>query len=315
MGKKDDSKSTAPTRPDVWLGRDLFMKIRKATLDEMLRRAVEQSIPEGTEKIAVWASGGIDSSALLWYLKDQGWDAEGIHVYFEEGARSLDLFNGVTEHLGLAGLSYKMELKDHFQLLPYALVNHEGTMSAFPTLLLFMALRSMKYDLILHGLGLDELVGGYRQHAEALDRDFVAVENRFYAELPMRQRNTEIQPRSLGLSIAAPFISDELRAWGQSLPRTDKTLGNCTKIILRKSMRDRIPESNRMDGFFAGSKEGFHPPIKKWWLGGLGYWTMSRLSRIDKIRLRKRSLWAKIIRANERERKRVQSMVEKANGN
>ena len=287
------------------------MKIRLATLNEMLRRAVENSIPEGTEKIAVWASGGIDSSTLLYYLKDQ--DIEGIHVYFEEGARSLGLFEGVTEELGLKGHAYKMELKDHFHLLPQALIRHEGKMSAFPTMLLFMALRSLDYDLILHGLGLDELVGGYRQHAEALDRDFVAIENKFYAELPMRQHNTEIQPRSLGLSIAAPFINAELREFCQALPRSDKTIVDWTKICLREIMKGRIPDANRLEGLSAGSKEGFHPPIREWWAEGLGIWSMSRLSRLDKIRLKRKSLWKKIIRANERERKRVQSMEEKAN--
>ena len=100
------------------------MKIRKASLDEMLRRAVEKSIPEGTGKIAVWASGGIDSSALLYYLKDR--DVDGIHVYFEEGARSRILFDGVLKHLRLKGYAAKMELQDHFQLLPFALANHEG---------------------------------------------------------------------------------------------------------------------------------------------------------------------------------------------
>lgn len=282
------------------------MKIRKATLDEMLRRAVEDSIPEGTERIGVWASGGIDSSALLYYLKDH--DAEGIHVYFEEGAQSLTLFDEVTEYMGLDGYAYKMMLDDHFQLLPWALDAHEGAMSAFPTLLLFMALKSRKYDLILHGLGLDELIGGYRQHAAALDRDFTAVENRFFDELPMRQHNTEIQARNIGLNIAAPFIDEELRGFCQGLPRRLKTEGPKTKIILRELMRDRVPNSNRLAGLYAGSKEGFHPPIREWWESGLMDWTYQRLSWLDMLRLRRKSTWAKIIRANERERKKCISV-------
>ena len=287
------------------------MKIRMATLDEMLRRAVENSIPEGTEKIAIWASGGIDSSALLYYLKD--YDAEGIHVYFEDGARSKLLFEDVTEHLGLTGHAYQMTLKDHFQLLPAALRAHERAMSAFPTMLLFMAMRSMKYDLILHGLGLDELLGGYRQHSEALGRDFVKVENRFYDELPMRVYNTERQALALGLTITAPFISDELREFCQALPRYKKTNGSTTKIILRHLMWERIPGANIREGLIAGTKEGFHPPLREWWEEGLGEWTLSRLSRLDRLGLRKKSLWKKIIRANERERKKqVQSMAESA---
>ena len=279
------------------------MKIRKASLDEMLEYAVIKSIPEGTRKIAVWASGGIDSSALLWYLKDHGWDADGIHVYFNIMDPSIDLFSGVINHLGLNGYLYHMTLKDHFQLLPSALANHEGPMSAFPTMLLFMALRSLDYDLILHGLGLDELVGGYRQHAEAQDQDFVSVENKFYDELPMRQRNTELQARALGLNIAAPFIDDELRAYCQGFPRRMKTEMRATKILLRRIMRERIPENNRMEGYFAGSKEGFHPPLREWWAEGLGEWTMSRLSWWEKRRMKGR-LWRMIIRANEKERER-----------
>ncbi len=274
------------------------MKIRKATFDEMLRRAVDNSIPEGTKKIAVWASGGIDSSTLLYYLKDR--DVDGIHVYFEEGARSLSLFNEVTDFLGVDGYAYKMNLADHFGLLEWALLHHKGKMSAFPTMLLFMALKSRKYDLILHGLGLDELVGGYRQHAEALDRDFTAVENRFYEELPMRQRNTEGQAQRLGLNIAAPFIDEELREYCQALPRTDKTLGNQTKIILRHIMRDRIPELNRTAGYFAGTKEGFHPPIREWFDQGLGDWVTARLSWWEKRRM-KGLLWKRLMRANQKE--------------
>ena len=272
-------------------------------LDKMLRRAVESSIPEGTERIGVWASGGIDSSALLYYLKD--YDVEGIHVYFKAGARSKLLFEGVTDHLGIKGHSHLMTLKDHYQNLPQALIRHEGPMSAFPTMLFFIAIRSLDYDLILHGLGLDELLGGYRQHEEARGRDFVNVENRFYDELPMRVYNSECQALSMGQKITAPFISEVLRGYCQELPRSDKAFMGATKIILRDIMRGRIPRVNLIEGRFAGSKEGFHPPIREWWDQGLGSWVMSRLSRWDKIRLKRKSLWAKIIRANERERARV----------
>ena len=280
------------------------MKIRKASLDEMLRRAVEKSIPEGTGKIAVWASGGIDSSALLYYLKDR--DVDGIHVYFNIMDPSIDLFMGITEHLGFNGYLYHMELKDHFDLLPWALANHYGEMSAFPSMLLFMALRSAKYDLILHGLGLDEHMGGYRQHAEASDQDFLKVENRFYDELPMRRRNTELQARAVGLNIAAPFIDGELREYCQALPRHAKTNGSATKVMLRQLMWEKIPGANMREGLVAGSKEGFHPPLREWWAEGLGEWTMSRLSWWERRRM-KGMLWKMIMRANEKERKRIKS--------
>ena len=266
---------------------------------------MDNSIPEGTKKIAVWASGGIDSSTLLYYLKDR--DVDGVHVYFEDGARSRVLFDEVTEALGLDGYAYKMTLDDHFRLLEWALLHHKGEMSAFPTMLLFMALKSRKYDLILHGLGLDELVGGYRQHAEALDRDFTAVENRFYDELPMRQLNTEGQAQRLGLSIAAPFIDEELRGFCQGLPRRFKTHGSKTKIILRDIMSNRLPVANRLEGTFAGSKEGFHPPIREWWDQGLGDWVRARLSSWEQRRTRG-LLWRKLMRANQKEKDQLEKV-------
>lgn len=271
----------------------------KNRLDEMLARAVESSIPEGTGKIAVWASGGIDSSALLYYLRNH--DADGIHVYFEDGARSVGLFDEVIEYLGLDGYSFKMTLKDHGFLLPWALPHHEGKMSAFPTLPMFTAMKSHKYDLILHGLGLDELLGGYRQHAEAPHCNFAAVENRFYDELPMRRYNTENAAEKMGLNICAPFIDPELREFCQGLPRRLKTQGSKTKIILREIMTGRIPPENRLEGTFAGSKEGFHPPIRAWFDQGLDAWVRKRLSWRERRRLRGQ-LWNQLIRANEKMR-------------
>ena len=266
---------------------------------------MDKSIPEGTKKIGVWASGGIDSSTLLYYLKDR--DVDGIHVYFEEGARSLSLFNEVTDFLGVDGYAYKMNLADHFDLLEWGLLHHKGEMSAFPTMLLFMALKSRKYDLILHGLGLDELVGGYPQHAEALDRDFTAVENRFYGELSMRQRNTEVQAQRLGLNIAAPFIDAELRGFCQGLPRRLKTHRSKTKIILRYIMSNRLPVANRLEGTFAGTKEGFHPPIREWWDQGLGDWVTARLSWWERRRTRG-LLWRKLMLANQKEKDRLETV-------
>lgn len=273
--------------------------------DNLLRKAVADAVPDDAKKICVWCSGGVDSSALLSYVQELGHDVHAIHVIFEWGSPTYPLFSGLTSWLKVHGSTILMSLSDHFRLLPQALKQHTGKMGAFPSMLLFMAKESEDYDLILHGLGMDELVGGYRQHAEAVDDvNFLEVEDHYYRVLPETKRRTEAQARAMGLAIEAPFINLDLERFCRALPRDLKTAGSGTKLILRSIMEGRIPDANRLDGFIAGSKGGFHPPIQEWWAEGLDTWVTSRLNVIDKIRTR-RSLWAKIIRANEVEKGRM----------
>jgi asparagine synthetase B (glutamine-hydrolysing) len=270
--------------------------------DNLLRKAVADAIPDDVKKICVWCSGGVDSSTLLYYVQGLGYNVRALHVVFEWGSPTYPLFSGLTSSLKIVASTRLMSLSDHFRLLPQALKQHTGKMGAFPTMLLFMAKESEDYDLILHGLGMDELVGGYRQHAEAVDDvDFLGVEDHYYQALPETNRRTEAQARAMGLAIEAPFINPDLERFCRALPRGLKTEGDRTKIILRDLMRGRIPDPNRLDGLIAGTKGGFHPPIREWWAEGLGAWSNERLSRLDKFRTR-RSLWKRIKRANEIEK-------------
>jgi asparagine synthetase B (glutamine-hydrolysing) len=271
-------------------------------LDRVLEKAVLDHTYEPMLKIAVWCSGGLDSSTLLYYLRDH--NVTGIHLYFFPFLDTLPLFNGLTEALNVDGVSYEMTLSDHWRLLPEALRNHTIKMTAFPTMLLYMAKVSKEYDLILHGLGLDELFGGYRQHAQATDKDFPEVEQYYHDMVITRKENTEIQAKTLGLRIEAPFINDNLREICGAMPRKWKTRGHFTKIILRELMEGKIPVANFRAGAIAGTKGGFHPPIRGWWNNGLDKWCLKRLGIIDRWKTRG-NLWNKIIRANEIERARI----------
>ena len=273
--------------------------------DNLLRKAVAAAIPDDVGEVCVWCSGGVDSSALLYYVKDLGYDVHAIHVIFEWGDPTYPLFSGLTSSLKVHGSTHLMSLSDHFRLLPQALKQHTGKMGAFPTMLLFMAKESEDYDLILHGLGMDELVGGYRQHAEAVDDlAFSFVEESYYQVLDETERRTEVQARAMGLAIEAPFINSDLIKFCRALPRGLKTDWGPTKVILRDLMSGRIPNANRLDGLIAGTKGGFHPPIREWWAEGLGAWARERLNILERYRLRGQ-LWNLIIRANEKEKRRL----------
>ena len=273
--------------------------------DNLLRKAVADAIPDDAKKICIWCSGGVDSSTLLYYVQELGHNTHAIHVIFEWGSPTYPLFSGLTSSLKVHGSTRLMSLSDHFRLLPQALKQHTGKMGAFPTMLLFMAKESEDYDLILHGLGMDELVGGYRQHAEAVDDvAFLGVEDHYYRVLPEIKRRTEAQAKAMGLAIEAPFINPDLERYCRALPREFKTMGHHTKIILRTLMSGRIPRENRLAGDIAGTKGGFHPPIREWWAEGLGAWSNERLDYWQTVRLRGQ-LWNMIIRANEVEKGRM----------
>lgn len=270
----------------------------KEEFDCLLRKAIMGYVDEDS-RIAVWCSGGIDSSTLLYYLKD--YDVTAIHLFFPPDATTYNLHGPLVDFLTVKSRTYGMHLSDHWTLLHTALLAHPGKMSAFPTMLAYMCQVSEDYDIILHGTGMDELVGGYRQHAQASDEEFPMVEQHYYDTVHTFKHNTEAQALARGLAIESPFIDAGLQTFSQALPRRYKTHGHHTKILLRALMVGRIPEANRLSGLVAGSKGGFHPPIREWWAQGLEEWTMARLGVIDRFRTR-RNLWKRIIRANEKEK-------------
>jgi len=267
-------------------------------LDNLLRSSIEASISSTDKRIVVWASGGIDSSVLLYYLRDR--DPLALHIYFKGEERELNLFNEITDYLNIETRICEMTIFDHWTLLDRALLNHTGPMTAFPTLPMFTALKSRPCDKILYALGLDECFAGYRNHV--LAPDFKEVEDYHIDRLPLVKERHENQALALDMKIEAPFINDDLIAYCRGLPIEEKTEGHRTKIMLREFMRGKIPESNRLAGLIVGTKGGFHPPLDKWWIQGLRFYVHNHLSLFERIRTRG-FLWKKIDLANEKHKR------------
>ena len=239
---------------------------------------------------------------LLYYTQE--YDPVAIHIYFEGEDNALNLFKDITSALDIEGRVYEMKLKDHFSLLHDALKNQTGEMNAFPTLHLFIAQKSTEFDIILYGLGMDELLGAYPRHIKANDQDYPKIEQLYYNMLPRRKNNCEVQAKALGLKVEGPFMDDELINFCKKMPRDFKMNAFKTKLILRDLMKGRLPESNRLNGLIVQTKGGFHPPIKNWWNDGLDTWVHDKLNLFDEIKTG-RNLWKKIIHANEKERMKL----------
>jgi len=91
--------------------------------------------------------------------------------------------------------------------------------------------------------------------------------------------------------VRMPFMDWRLVSFTMALPEASKSSDGYTKMIARRAMAGRMPESIRM----GRRKVGFNSPMPEWLNGPLSGWTASLLDRkvsafaelVDEINLRK----------------------------
>ena len=86
------------------------------------------------------------------------------------------------------------------------------------------------------------------------------------------------------LEVRAPFLDHTLVEFVAGIPSRLKLRGLTTKVILRRTVRDRLPHA-----VLARRKRGFNIPFSRWVLDGLGD---SLRRRFDRERVRSRGLFA-----------------------
>jgi asparagine synthase (glutamine-hydrolysing) len=108
--------------------------------------------------------------------------------------------------------------------------------------------------------------------------------------LPTILRNFDRLSMAHGIEVRMPFMDWRLVTYTMALPEASKASGGYTKMIARRAMADRMPESIRM----GRRKVGFNSPMPEWLNGPLVDWTATLLDRkvpafsqlVDEIRLR-----------------------------
>jgi asparagine synthase (glutamine-hydrolysing) len=94
-----------------------------------------------------------------------------------------------------------------------------------------------------------------------------------------------------GIEVRMPFMDWRLVTYTMALPETSKSYGGYSKLVARRAMEGRMPESIRM----GRRKVGFNSPMPEWLNGSLAGWTSALLERkvpsfaelVDEARLRK----------------------------
>jgi asparagine synthase (glutamine-hydrolysing) len=130
---------------------------------------------------------------------------------------------------------------------------------------------------------------------DAMPRDWGSLNKRLYrmfhgTVLPTILRNFDRVSMAHGIEVRMPFMDWRLVTYTMALPDATKASGEYSKVIARKAMEQRMPESIRM----ARRKVGFNSPMPEWLNGPLEPWIGALLDRnipaftelVDENRLR-----------------------------
>jgi asparagine synthase (glutamine-hydrolysing) len=109
--------------------------------------------------------------------------------------------------------------------------------------------------------------------------------------LPTILRNFDRVSMAHGIEVRMPFMDWRLVTYTMALPEASKSFNGYTKMVARRAMEGRMPESIRM----GRRKVGFNSPMPEWLNGPLSGWTASQLDRkvpafselVDEVGLRK----------------------------
>jgi asparagine synthase (glutamine-hydrolysing) len=131
---------------------------------------------------------------------------------------------------------------------------------------------------------------------DVFPREWGSLNRRLYrmfhsTVLPTILRNFDRLSMAHGVEVRMPFMDWRLVTYTMALPDASKSSDGYTKMVARRAMEGRMPESIRM----GRRKVGFNSPMPEWLNGPLSGWTTSLLDRkipafaelVDEISLRK----------------------------
>jgi asparagine synthase (glutamine-hydrolysing) len=115
---------------------------------------------------------------------------------------------------------------------------------------------------------------------DELPKEWGALNRRLYrmfhgTVLPTILRNFDRLSMAHGVEVRMPFLDPRLVTYTMALPDSSKTESGLTKIVARKAMTGRMPESLREQR----QKVGFNSPMPEWLNGPLSEWIESLLAK------------------------------------
>ena len=212
--------------------------IRKILIEEIKR------IPKN-KKIGLFFSGGIDSLVLANYLKKLNYNFTCYTVAFDKNSEDLKIAKEIAKELDL-NLKYivinQKNIPNYLKKI-VSLLKTTNPIQVSVALTIYAASElAKKDDVVLSGLGSDEIFGGYSRHKKSknLNKDLKGGLKNVYKIDLMRDK---LITKNFKLDIKAPYLNKELVKYSLKIPEKYKIKGKNNKAILRDlALKEGIPK-------------------------------------------------------------------------
>ncbi len=216
-------------------------------ISKIFRNAVVKRLPTPDQPVAVFLSGGLDSSLVASVVAQHRPDATYFtlgsgadHHAVQDVVKALDLQD--VRYVGLPDLE---EMPDLIRKVVHITESYNPSIisNGLGTYLLSKAVREAGIKVVLGGEGADELFGGYHKFSSP-DSDWKGIREQLIRDMPITElRRLDLASMANSIEVRCPFLDETLRNFSDQLAFADLYRGEANKIILRESFPDLLPES------------------------------------------------------------------------
>ena len=217
------------------------------SLTNIFRDAVIKRLPEPTQPVAVFLSGGLDSSLVAAVVDEHRPDA----TYFILGSGDdHEAVQDVVKALGLkdvryVGLPNAEEIPILIQKVVWATESFNPSIisNGLGTYLLSKSVNEAGIKVVLGGEGADELFGGYHKYSSP-NSNWKYIRKQLINDMPITElRRLDLSSMAHSVEVRCPFLDQRVRNFSDNLVFDDLYRGDVNKAILREVFEGFLPNS------------------------------------------------------------------------
>ena len=217
------------------------------SLTNIFRDAVIKRLPAPTQPVAVFLSGGLDSSLVAAIVAEHRPDA----TYFTLGnGDDYDAVQDVVKALDLKDVRYvdlpkSMEVPSLIRKVVWATESFNPSIisNGLGTYLLSKSVREAGIKVVLGGEGADELFGGYHKYPSP-NSNWKETRTQLINDMPITElRRLDLASMAHSVEVRCPFLDQGIRNFSDHLDYDELYRGEVNKAILRVSFEGFLPES------------------------------------------------------------------------
>jgi len=212
-------------------------EVIKEKTKELLHQAIQKRVPD--QKFGLLFSGGIDSTYIAHYLKEQGYDFTCYIAALDSETIPSDLIAAkkITQELGLKLKIKTVKVKEVAEYLKkiVPLIEDSNVIKVGVALPFYIACEMAKEDgckVIFSGLGSEEIFAGYERHklSQNINQECVSGLLKLYERDLYRD---DVISMSNNMELRLPFLDIPLVTYALKIPEKHKINQEVTKLILR----------------------------------------------------------------------------------